>query len=43
MEDGTTTADGELPQGGVGWLIEENSEDDLDEDMCDVSSWDFHY
>jgi len=43
VEDGTTTADGELPQGGVEWLIEENSEDDIDEGMCDVSSWEFHY
>lgn len=39
MEDGTTTADGELPQGGVEWLIGESSEEeDPDKDMYDASS-----
>lgn len=39
MEDGAVTVGGELSQGGAGWLVEESNEEDPNENMWDVSSW----
>ena len=38
-----TVVGGGLPQGGTWWLIKDSNNKDVEEDMWEVSSWEFQY